>query len=562
MTITLKDYADVLPKELMALAEKNKVRECDETEKGHFVAYVDDGNDSYDVVLNFTGNELSTHTCDCKNGHTFCRHKAALLMHIARGKKVKAPVKAKKKENKTEILLDQIEATDLKEWVRNLLHKNKDLELSFIHYFSTIRQLYTPEDVKKLVAEAIKVVLGNRKTAEAIQLKRLTELWTEMLRTVVEQYQANVTDEGSFLNFHTMLEDIISVQYKIETTSNKLPKFVEGLLQRSAEAINNLQIEESWDKAIRYFIRYLIRDQGGFRSHYLVHLNNIAAISIFARKEKITDLLVKQYGNALPESRGNAHTYTKMIFLMVEANDLFSRYYTLFKPIPYDNDYNLKLIQLLIKNHHFEIAEKYCRAQIMSNYKTDYNVIYWEQLKEIYTLTNDEGKLAEILAVLFPFTYDFDDYLIIASRIPEEERKKWRTKMLSRASNASNSRNTAATVFCFRLMDYEKNHKKMIEYIDSHASYSIITPYFEKMILTDKAKLIETMLRKHDDTFWIDIERDKKDDACFPELYALVEKNYTPQYLKMIIAKEEKDRKYYRLNRFMSYVKEQLEQVV
>ncbi len=558
MIITLKDYTTVLPKELLASAEKNKVRECDETEKGHFVAYVDDGKDSYDVALNFSGNELKTHSCDCKNGNTFCRHKAALLMHIAKGKKVKAPVKAKKKENKTEYLLDQVDAAELKEWVRNLLQKNKDLQLSFIHYFSTISQQYTPEDVKKLMAEAIKVVLGNRKTAEAIHMKKLVELWTEMLAPVVKYYKSNVMDESAFLNFHTMLEEVITIQHKIETTSNKIPKFIENLLQSAAECINNLQIEESWEKAVRHFIKHMFSGKGDVRLHYLLHLNNIASVSEFERKEKITDLLVKQYGNALPDSLVNGQTYTNQILRIVETNDLFPRYYHLFKPIRYDNEFNIHLIKLLVNNHHFETAEKYCRSQIHSNSRLEFNVHYWELLKEIYTQTNDEGKLVDIVAELFPYTYDFDDYLIIASHMPEDERKKWRTKMLSKASNASNSHNDSATVFCFRLMDHEENYRKMIDYIDSHASYSIIAPYFEKMIMADKAKLVEKMVNKYESSFWINIERDKENEACFPELFAVTEKYYTSEYLKSIIASFKKDRPYNSLNRFMTYISERL----
>ena len=53
--VSVKNFSSVLPKDLLKLAEKNKVRECDETEKGHFVAYVDEGTDSYDVSLVIEG---------------------------------------------------------------------------------------------------------------------------------------------------------------------------------------------------------------------------------------------------------------------------------------------------------------------------------------------------------------------------------------------------------------------------------------------------------------------------------------------------------------------------
>jgi len=49
MELTLKNYRMALPKALLKQAEKNTVRECDETTPGNYVAYVDEGNDSFDV---------------------------------------------------------------------------------------------------------------------------------------------------------------------------------------------------------------------------------------------------------------------------------------------------------------------------------------------------------------------------------------------------------------------------------------------------------------------------------------------------------------------------------
>src|SRR5271156_4676146 len=104
MVLTLKNYAAALPADLLLQAKKNKVRECDETEKGHFVAYVDDGNESFDVSLTIkAGNEITHHTCECNSG-VFCRHKAALIAHIANGKKVKEIVTVKKKDSKADTL--------------------------------------------------------------------------------------------------------------------------------------------------------------------------------------------------------------------------------------------------------------------------------------------------------------------------------------------------------------------------------------------------------------------------------------------------------------------------
>lgn len=144
MTLTLKNYIKEFAKEQLQAAEKCKVRECDETEKGTFVAYVDEGGDSFDVSLTLLPDgKLAKSSCDCRNSLVFCRHKVALLIHVAKGKTVAEKPKIIKKTSEAETLLEQAEFNSLKEWVKNLIQKNKDIELSFVSYFSIKKQYYT-----------------------------------------------------------------------------------------------------------------------------------------------------------------------------------------------------------------------------------------------------------------------------------------------------------------------------------------------------------------------------------------------------------------------------------
>lgn len=233
MNLSLKNYTTTLSKELQKLAEKNKVRECDETEKGHYVAYVDEGNDTFDVSLILSPKlEVVSHSCDCKNNGAFCRHCTALLIHLAKGTKITQSVKAKK-ISKAESLLEEAELIDLKEWVRDLLQKNKDIELSFTHYFSGKQQQYTPDEVTKLTDKAVKAVIKSKKNIDPTQLKKLIDLWSDIHAPIVKSYHANVANENSFLNFHTVIEGCLLFQANINTNTNRIGKYAEGLLQQS-----------------------------------------------------------------------------------------------------------------------------------------------------------------------------------------------------------------------------------------------------------------------------------------------------------------------------------------
>ncbi len=195
--------------------------------------------------------------------------------------------------------------------------------------------------------------------------------------------------------------------------------------------------------------------------------------------------------------------------------------------------------------------------QIKSNYRDEYNVPYLKSLKEIYVIEKDDENLAKVLSVLFPYTFEFDDYLFIINTLSEEERKKWRTKILARARNASGNSNSQAIEFCFKLMNYEKGYTKMIGYIDAHTPFALILQYFEPMALAEKDKLLEAIVRKSDDYVYTNAQNAS---ACFPELFTIAVKHYSAGYLKSVISNAEKNSRYYSPNRFLVYMKGRLNQ--
>lgn len=559
MQLSLQNYEKTLPREIQKQALKNKVRECDETEKGQFVAYVDEGEETFDVSLTIaSGKEIITHSCDCSNNGNFCRHKTALLMHIASGAKTKQSVKAKKK-SRSEALLEEAEINDLKEWVRDILEKNKDIELSFTHYFSHKQQQYNPEEVIKLTNEAVKAVVKNKKNIDPAQLKKIVELWTDIHMPIIKSYRSDTPGEISFLNFYALLECCSLFQTNLNTSSNRITKYIENTLQQCAEDVNNLFDDEPWKTAVGHYIKHIHNGTDTIRMHYVQFLNNLISISNEARRNKLIDMLMANYHKQYSEKVYNGAVYTKSLFIITENYGLLNKYYKMFEPITFDNDFNLKVISAYIDNNEIKTAKSYCQKQIQSNYREEYNVPYLELLKKIYLLEKDEINLAKVLSQLFPKTFDFEDFLYISKRIQDdEEKKKWRTKILSRAKNASDNSNRTATEFIFKLMNYEGKYLKMIDYIDSQTPYQIILQYFEPMALTDKQRLLKAIIDKSEGLAWSLQNDAEKDKACFPQLFEAAIKHYTATYLKTAIEQAEKQRYYYHSNRFVSYMKQNL----
>jgi hypothetical protein len=560
MEISLTNYQKILSKELLKVSEKNTVRECDELEKGHFQAYVDEkGNDSYDVLINLNNRGIVTdYSCDCKSKGSFCRHTTALLRFISTKGNVATRVSKTVKINPLENLVQNADPDKLKIWLKELLVKNKDLELAFMHQFADTEKRYTPADIKKATADAVKAIIKNKKNIEPSEAKRIAALWAEIHETQLAQYCAAVADENDFQNLNALVEACEETLVRIVTNSNKLYKYITDTLSKITQPVHDLKDETAWDKATGFFVARMNVDYFKPRIHYLLFLSGILDISDSNRKKRLISKLVTQYAQTNLQKCNYSEAYTNIIFSLVKNNDLFPEYSTIFKPILFKNEYNKELITLLIRNNQVSLAEKYCREQIKGNFKKEYNTPYLQLLKEIYTIKKDDLKLAEVLAELFPLTFDFDDFLFIYDRIKdEEEKKKWRTKMFTKARNTSYGQNSKGILFSFQLLDYEEKYKKMIELINSNTRYDIIAKYADKMLLTDKAGFVHAIMNKDDSFPFRYSSAETENEVVFAELSAILLKHYSKKELIMIIEHRKKSSYYYRLNDFLAYLVKQ-----
>lgn len=566
MDLTSQNYKTILPKELLKKAGKNNVRECDETEKGHFVAYVDEGDKSFDVSITILPNhDIAAHSCDCKNNNRICVHKAALLMHVVEQKSSKSSSRFKTKAGKFQPVLEAADVHQLKEWLRGILEKNKDFELSFLNYFSANNHEYTPEEVKKRTLEAVKAVAGTKKELDSTQWKKVIELWKEIHKPVLENYLAEPTNEKAFLNFHAVFDSCTEFQSRIAGSMVRIQNYLNTLLQKTTESLHIIQDDDAWSTATGYYVDHITgSDNDGeklIRIPYLLHLKNLIDIGSEERRNKLIDRLAKQYSNEVEDYNVNSNQYTKIVFYLLKQYGLFNKYYKKFKPIYYDNEFNQKLIQQLIANGHYDLGEKYCQQQIKNNAKREYDITYLELLKEIYTIQKDEANLSRILSELLPYTFDFDDFMYIFNRMPvEEERKKWRNKIFTKARDAARNHHPAAIQFRFKLLDYERKYSKMIECIDQSTPISIILTYFDPMVRIDQSGFLEKILKKGNRSGWsLEIEDIENDEKLFPELLSKLLTHYGEQVIILAVKQIEKNRFYYGGNHFVAFIKETLQ---
>lgn len=560
MELTLKNFKSTLPADIIKKAEKNVVRECDEMEKGHFQAYVDDKDETYDtlIILGSKG-EIISHNCDCQCLVDFCHHKTALLLFLAKEKKVASKLKIAKKADHLEILVNDTDPERIKEWLIDVFKKNKDLGLTFLHHFSSKKQEYSPEELKRLTLDAVKSVVNNRKKLEIGEVKKIVELWTVLHESVVNDFIVQMADELCFLRFHAIIEACGEVQLKLNTSSNRFGKYQESLTAKMLMPMHQIRDEEYWDKAVSYFIDHILGGALGMRIYYLAFLVELHALSNMERRQRIAKDLVTQYIKVDPGRFYNGDTYVSIIFTLVVKSELFQEYYMLFKPIRYRNEHNILLIGLLIEHGYFPMAEKYCLEQIAGNSREEYDMAYQDLLIEIYTLEKDDGKLAMVLKDTLPQTFNFNTYLFVIDYIDEEpEKVNWRTRILTRARQLA-SYNSDAMLFSFQLLDYEGNYKKMIGYVDSNATYQIIVRYAENMVLSDRNSFLKQITCRTDNIRenYAQIGSEEL-PLLFKQFLDILLKHYAKEELLLSIKDAWRASHYYSPNRFVVFMNESL----
>ncbi|MCH5715460.1 hypothetical protein [Niabella hibiscisoli] len=158
-----------------------------------------------------------------------------------------------------------------------------------------------------------------------------------------------------------------------------------------------------------------------------------------------------------------------------------------------------------------------------------------------------------------PFTFEFEDYEFIRDRISnEEEKKKWRTQILSRAKTAYQNRGQSAR-FYIQVLHSEGRVKKMIEEVtDSLFSYEQIAEYFDIMVATDKRSLLASLITKRAEqiSFYNPQENPQSNEAIALIAEKLVQ-NFDIDYLKLAITESE-TRRWYQPNKLIQFIKQKL----
>lgn len=511
--INLENIEEQFSKQKVNKAKRMILREFEEERKNHFICFVDEESQSYDVkiVLNSTS-EIEESSCDCM-AKDFCAHQLAVAIFISQkqsGKKV-SKRSAKKKISEAELAMENLNSEEIKMWLLEFFKKNKDAEMQFLLEYGETKKEFSDDEIKNAILKTTHSVAGKKKNLTAQDVKKIVDLLTKVLQPVEEFLFQNVNKEISVEKFFLINEIIIDFQMSVYTSSSRLEKFSKNLILRFAANFNSVKNFEEWKKLAEKYWTDFFEDKKPLRIYFYEFIKEMYHSGSSEQKLFIAELVKKQIVLWMKNDVNLRVSIKEDLLTIVSENGFFNELHKYFPIVQYENSYNVKVINEIIKTD-FSLAEKLCKKMISLNNNDKYNYPYFEILEKKYSESNNLQGLAFVKRGIFNNNLNIEDFIFIDKNEADREAfKKFRNRIMSGLRNSFYSDVKYVELY-YEILDYEKNYKKMIEVLDAKVSNNIINKYAEKMYNTDKNKFLDSFKKRF---FWGELNEEDYKVADF-----------------------------------------------
>lgn len=492
VTDVLKD----IPKASLKKIDNLLVRELDEESKGMFVSYVDDKDSTFDVRLEISRNTILVHECDCDEVAAYCLHKLAVLKAIKTPKKRVGEVKKTarvKKMSDVEILMMDLDKEAMTTWLHRIFKVHKDLELQFLLDFAKQEVKYSKEDVKLMIEEAIKSVVGRRKKLDAREIKKVADLVEKSLEGVREFILIHSHEDIVLDLLQTVCETIYDFETRTRHTSVRMIRVVDSFIEHTALSIIQIKEIELWERMFnKIWDKVFDEDQELFYVWDLKLLKLLSSSFNEVQKKvianKVIDFVVNK--NAAFE---NMQIEIRIFFLdALCKTSLFEEYRGYFKPIRYANEFNLKLLEAL-KNVDDSLLEEYCLMIIGENVEEKYNTPYYQLLHDLYTEKERVDRVVIYKKKLFLANRSLEDYQYLMQHDDPRAFKNFRKLLLSHLEDEFHKRKASQELF-LNILNLESNYKEMLFHLDYQIPVRLFYPYLESLFTFDDKLLLSKLL--------------------------------------------------------------------
>jgi len=321
--------------------------------------------------------------------------------------------------------------------------------------------------------------------------------------------------------------------------------YISEVVMRTLENIHQLQQEDKWESAVTLIFDGMKLSTHNLKMTYLELLKNLYQVSTEDRKEQLIRQLMGRYNDIL-----SIHPYYKkevgeFYLRMVKDNGLIQRYHESFQPIDYAYAYNILLVELLIDLKEYSRAEKICFNEIKFHTKNSERPGYYRQLVRIYTALQDNRKLLDAMQRVFPYTFDFDDFILVQNQLKTTaEKSAWRSTALKMVQVPSKQTYLQAIEFMMRLAVHEKDINRAVHLVENACPYTIILKHSTSLIALFKESFLHALVNRYDDHYYIANNKQMELEMnAVNDLITTVHQHYDSQLIQKLLLNVKEKRK-------------------
>lgn len=346
----------------MAKRFQKHVRELEEESKGRFIAFVDDGKDSFDVCVELSETkDIIGKTCDCPQVSPFCSHINAVCLAILEIDKPKKKAR-KKKPNKFQEMVAQAEPNDVLEWLAAQMKTDKLLAKKFEIDFVRKDSL-TVESLKEIHKDLLSSVNGKKRTISAVHAGKVIKLYEPIHNRIYDkQIQKNISTQEVLDLIIEMRASVVQLHYMSKSSGKRIVGYLNKLLEKTNACIQLME------KDAQLGLVKLLNEKNN-----LLKLSIGWATPMMLGMQNIDDNVKIEYvQNILKTEASKLGTRRKneKLFSSVKDSEIIAEVIEDFPLEERHIEYNLELVEKLMLLKKYEIAVKYCLTVI--DFSSDY----------------------------------------------------------------------------------------------------------------------------------------------------------------------------------------------
>ncbi|MGO3195485.1 MAG: hypothetical protein ACTIKE_15840 [Sphingobacterium sp.] len=472
------------------------VRELEAEKENYYTAFVDDGEESYDVNFLLEKDEILTHSCDCGSGASFCLHQKAVAAELSKNalarKKNKRISAIKPKRSPLEEFINDQDITRIKDWLLQYLNSNKQAAVEFKMAFVNQDQSYTTQEIIKKIDEVVDSVIGRkRRNIPASEIKKIVDLWGKVVQPIEVFIESNISNTIGDELFEVLVFRIQRYSLDIMTTSTRISSFIKKLYERNAQCIERLKSDADWNGLIAPLFNGYVdpkADQNWVEAQRCVYIYNTASGE---RKNRIATIIKQQ----ILHFNYNSQQYPREILLnisrILDNAGLFKDCVANFFMREYNDEYNKILIHTLCEANP-ERAKEYCELIIYDGLSQSLDFFYMEKLEMLYEKLGLTEQLLILRQELFFKSPTLEFYIELVESVPPGETlenfKKDVTRSLRRSDYDLN--------LLMRIFKYEDDWQQAIEVLHKNIQIQEFWEYREELFAANPTNLLSILLHQ------------------------------------------------------------------